>query len=136
MPYGLQPAPRFADVSHGARPAWLQRVIVPSAWFAVKTDVPARAIVRGYAPTGRSCVRTPSIPEKSIRATVPESGFTTKTSPDGAMAMGLERVGAPWAADASRIATTTSSVLTTRPPFRSPAPRAHAAHSPAPPPHA
>src|SRR5206468_12073722 len=57
------------------------------------TWVPSSASVRGYWPTARSWVSIPGGVPKSRRATLLESGLTTKTWPSGATASGLERVG-------------------------------------------
>src|SRR5438132_5378866 len=117
-PYGAQPKPRSIGPRGLPRSAWSRRQRVSSFCPAVKTWVASSASVRGYWPTARSCVSLPGGAAKSRRATLLESGLTTKTWPSGATASGLERVGraatgapasaAPSAAAAARRRLTTA----------------------------
>src|SRR5262249_49819448 len=99
-PYGLQPKPRLT-CCRPPRSAWLSRDTVSLFWSAVETYGPASASVRGYRPTPLSLVSVPCcMALNSRRATVLESGLTTKTWPSGATPSGLDRVGCAAAAPA------------------------------------
>src|SRR5439155_724717 len=103
-PYGAQPKPRSIGPRGLPRSAWSRRQRVSSFCPAVKTWVASSASVRGYWPTARSCVSLPDGAPKSRRATLLESGLTTKTWPSGATASRLERVGSAAAGAAASAA--------------------------------